>query len=84
MAQDHQVDLQVLKEIPGKEIMKWIPFLKKELISIIKKCSNILTPGPDKLSWRHLKRIIKDNAYLNKFINIANACIDIGHWLLHF
>jgi len=84
LAQDHQVDLQVLKEIPGKEIMKWIPFLKKELISTIKKCSNILTPGPDKLSWRHLKRIIKDDAYLNKFINIANAYIDIGHWLLHF
>jgi len=35
LAQDHQVDLQVLKEIPGKEIMKWIPFLKKELISTI-------------------------------------------------
>jgi len=43
-----------------------------------------LTSGPDKLSWRYLKKIVKDDAYLNKFINIANACIDIGHWPSHF
>jgi len=64
--------------------MKWVPFLKEELISAIKKCSNTLTLRLDKLSWKHLKRIVKDDACLNKFINIANACIDISHWPSHF
>ena len=51
---------------------------------MIKKCNNSLTPRPDKLSWRHLKRIVKDVAYLNIFIDITNVCIDIGHWSSYF
>jgi len=83
-AQDCQIDLQLLKEISGKEAMKWNPFSKEKLINTIEKCNNSLTLRPDKLSWRHLKRIIKDITYLNKFINIANMCIDIDHWLSYF
>jgi len=64
--------------------MKWVLFLKEELISAIKKCSNTLTLRLNKLSWRHLKRIVKDDTCLNKFINIANTYIGIGHWLSHF
>jgi len=51
---------------------------------MIEKCNNFLTSRLDKLSWRYLKRIIKNVVYLNKFINITNTCIDIGHWLMHF
>jgi len=84
LAQDYQINPQLLEEISSKEAMKWNPFLKEELISAIKKCNNFSTPRPDKLSWRHLKRIVKDIVYLNKFIDITNIYIDIGHWLLHF
>jgi len=28
--------------------------------------------------------IIKDAKCLKNIINIANACINLGHWLLHF
>jgi len=83
-AQDCQINPQLLEEIPGKETMKWNPFSKKELFSVIKKCNNSLTPRPDKLSWRHFKKIVKNIACLNKFIDIANAYIDIGHWPMHF
>ena len=64
--------------------MKWNFFLKEELISTIEKCNNSLTPRLDILSWRYFKRIVKNIICLNKFINITNTCIDIGHWLLHF
>ena len=64
--------------------MKWVSFLKEELISTIKKCSNTSTSGLDKLSWRHLKRIVKYNTCLNKFISITNTCIDIDYWPLYF
>jgi len=40
--------------------------------------------GPDKISWRHLKYILKQNAYLYNLINIANTCILLGHWPTHF
>jgi len=43
-----------------------------------------LTPGPDKLSWRHLKSIIKDKIYLKEIINITNTCFELGHWSSHF
>ena len=43
-----------------------------------------MTPGLDKLSWRYLKRIVKDNACFNKFIDIVYICIDIGYWLSYF
>jgi len=58
-------------------------FSEKEFISSIAKYSNSSTPGPDKLSWRHLKCIIKDKICLKNIINITNACIKLGHWPLH-
>jgi len=73
------MDPQLLKEIPCKVIMKWNSFLKEEFISVIKKYNNLSTSKLDKLSWRHLKKIIKDIVCLNKLIDIANACIDLGH-----
>ena len=61
-----------------------MPFSEKKFKSFIIKCNNSLTSGPDKLSWRHFKVIINNSSYLKNFINIANVCINLGHWLLHF
>ena len=41
-------------------------------------------PGLDKLSWNHLKSILKQDKYLNNIINIANAYINLGYWPNHF
>ena len=51
---------------------------------MILKCSNSSALGPDKISWRHWKIIIKNNECLSKIINIANACINLGHWPKYF
>jgi len=48
------------------------------------KYSDLSTPGPDRVSWKHLKCVIKDNLYLNTIVNIANTCINLGHWPSHF
>ena len=58
--------------------------MKEEFLSAIEKCSNTLTLGLDKLFWKHLKRTVKDDAYLNKLIDMANKYINIGYWPLHF
>ena len=41
-------------------------------------------PGPDKLIWRHLKFIIKDNSCLTNIVNITDVCINLGHWPEYF
>ena len=51
---------------------------------MISSCNNLSTPGLDKLSWIHLKSVLKHNVCLTNIIKIANACIDLGYWPNHF
>ena len=51
---------------------------------MIKKCNNSSALGLNKLTWSHLKSIIRSEDCICKFIDIANACINLGHWLSHF
>jgi len=79
-----QVDLNILDEIDFKPTQKWNPFSKFEFKSAINKCNDLSAPGPDKLSWCHLKLIIKNDDCLSRIINIANTCINLGHWPEYF
>jgi len=83
-AQCWQVDVSLLNEIPTKETSLWNTFSKTEILQAIKKCNNSSAPGPDKLSWWHIKMILKDNKFIIKLIDIANVCMDLGHWPNHF
>jgi len=76
--------MDLLEETPNKPVTQWTSFSKEEFKSSINKCNNTLISGPNKLSWRHLKVIINDKSCLKSFINIANTCINLGHWLSHF
>ena len=51
---------------------------------MISKCKDSLAPGPDKLSWHHLKSIIQNNDCLANIINIADSCITLGYWPNYF
>ena len=83
-AQNHQINIEILNEIDHKPVAQWAPFSKEELKQAIVKCNDSSAPGPDKLSWRHLKIIIKQDKCLVNIINIANACINLGHWPDYF
>ena len=78
-AQDYQIDISILDKISNKWLSKWVSFSEKEFTNSITKCNNLLTLGPDKLSWSHLKYIVKDKSCLKSIINIANACFELGH-----
>ena len=84
MAQYQQVNTALLEKISNKSITLWLTFLEEEFLLSINKYNNALTPGPDKLFWKHLKVIIQNSSYLKNIINIANTCINLEHWLLHF
>ena len=83
-AQSHIIDESVFPEIGHFLSSPWIYFLKEEFTSVITKCSNKLAPSPDKLTWRHIKLIVKDKIYLKNIIDITNIYFEVMHWPSHF
>ena len=79
-----QVDTNVLNEIGSKTTTTWVLFSKEEFRQAIIKCNNSSAPGSDKLTWRHLKTILKQDVCLSHIINITDVCINLGHWPSHF
>ena len=77
MAQDHQVNTDILDEIPDKYSTSWPSFSREEFTSSIAKYNNSSTPGPDKLLWSYLKTIIKDNSCLDKIMSITDTCFEL-------
>ena len=78
------MDLNILNEIECKPSQQWSSFSRAELKSAISKCNNSSAPGPDKLSWHHLKVIVKNDDCLTNIINITDSCINLGYWLNYF
>jgi len=78
------VDLNILNEIERKPSQQWSSFSRAEFKSAISKCNDSSALGPDKLSWRHLKVIIKNDDYLTNIINITDFCINLGYWPNYF
>jgi len=81
---DCQVDIDILSEIKNKSTSSWEPFSKLEFKNVISKCINSSASGSDKVTWHHLKHILTHEKYLLNIINIANACINLGHWPNYF
>ncbi|CAA7267575.1 unnamed protein product [Cyclocybe aegerita] len=75
-----EYDASVLDELPDKLVREWADFLEHELLSALKGCSNSSVPGPDHVTWVHLKELLKDKHVLALFIMLANACLQVGHW----
>jgi len=84
IAQYHYIDENVLNEIRSFVSTSWKQFLEEEFTSAIVKCNNTLVSGLDKLSWRHLKCILKNKLCLRNIIKITNTCIEVGYWATHF
>ena len=84
MALHCQVNVNILDKIVDKPTLPWPAFSKEEFRLAIINCNNSSALGPDKLSWSHLKIILKDDDCLNIIISIANTCIELGYWPLYF
>ena len=79
-----QVDTEVLNELRSKPTKNWVPFSKEEFRQALIKCNNSSVPGSNKLMWRYLKVILKQDVCLSHIINIADTCINLEHWSNHF
>ena len=78
-AQFHQIDENVLNELDLYSLSLWASFSEIDFTSIIIKYNNLSASEPDKLSWRHLKSIIKDKICLSNIIAITNICFNLEH-----
>ena len=65
-AQARVVDLQFLDKISDKTTTMWNLFSKEELIDAIGRYNNSSALGLDKLTWRHLKSIIRSKDCIHK------------------
>ena len=74
------INKRVLDEILAFPTAQWNGFSEEEFIIAITKCNNTFASRPDKLSWSHLKHILKDKICLYNVIKIANSCFDLGFW----
>ncbi|CAA7259600.1 unnamed protein product [Cyclocybe aegerita] len=83
-ASGREYDASVLDELPDEPVREWADFSEHELLSALKECSNSSAPGPDHVTWVHLKELLKDKHVLVLFIMLANACLQVGHWLRIF
>jgi len=79
-ADNRAISTRFLDGINQCNNIDWPPFTGQEFKDAIAKCSNASSPGPDHVTWRHLKPLILDKACLSKVVDIANACITIGYW----
>jgi len=81
---NRQTNLNILGEIEHKATSRWYPLSKEEFNQAISKCNDLSATGPDNLTWRHLKSIVKQDECLVNIINIADSCINLGHWPNYF
>ena len=73
-----------LRKLPLVLQLNGPPFSSTEIHEALNKCNNSSAPGPDYLLWRHLKRILYDEGCMTNIVNIANACINLSYWPMHF
>ena len=78
------IDEEVFNEIEPKPTTIWVPFSKEEFCQALTKCNNSLAPGSNKLTWQHLKIILKQDICLTQIINITNMCINLEYWPSYF
>ena len=83
-AADRSIDLSVLDEVPSQATRSWVPFSMLEMQEALKACSNVSAPGPDHITWRHLKLILANHSCAVGILSLANACLLLRHWPRHF
>ena len=69
----------MLNKLDLYSLSLWASFSEVNFTSAIIKYNNLLASETDKLSWRHLKSIIKDKTCLSNIIAITNTCFNLEH-----
>ena len=66
--------------LPQRATHSWPLFLSLELDDVLLTCSNTSVPGPSHLSWEYIKIFLKDDAFRDFFLRLANDIMRLGTW----
>ena len=66
--------------LPVRDKHPWLDFSLAELMEALAQCSGRSAPGPDHLTWTHLKHLLVRKEVTTLFLWIANACLQAGTW----
>jgi hypothetical protein len=84
-ALDRPIDLSILGDKwESPSIRAWVPYSAAEMSDALTGTSNRSAPGPDHITWHHLKRIVRDGYASRLFLWLANTCLQSGHWPVKF
>jgi len=83
-ASGREVDLSVLDPLPTLQERDWPPFFALELTDALSSCSSRSSPGPDHITWVHLKAVLENEKSVQLLVTLADACIRVGHWPKQF
>jgi hypothetical protein len=84
-AHDRPIDLSVLGDKwESPSIRAWVPYSAVEMSDALMGTSNRSAPGPDHITWCHLKCIVRDGYVSRLFLWLANTCLQSGHWPAEF
>jgi hypothetical protein len=61
-----------------------VKFSAAELEDALEACSSISSPGPDHVTWAHLKVVLATPGCTGRILALADACMAVGHWPSHF
>src|SRR4029077_12887106 len=75
----HNVD-RFRDSMPVRDERPWGSFSMAEMTEALAPCSGRSAPGPDHLTWSHLKLLMKHEETAELFLWIANACLRTGYW----
>jgi hypothetical protein len=78
------VDTSILDDLPDEDEREWPEFLELELRQVLEVCSSRSAPGPDHITWRHLKLTLALPTCAKVLLALANGCINTGHWPKQF
>ena len=51
------------------------------MMEVLAQCLGWSAPGPDHLTWTHLKHLMAYKEVASLFLWITNACLRVGVWL---
>jgi hypothetical protein len=71
--------MESLNEWPAFPEREWLDFTPNEVQVALAACAKNSAPGPDHITWSHLKLLLADMDTCAKVVDLANACFEHGH-----
>ena len=66
--------------LPQEPTREWLPISQQEILDMLKLTSNASAPGPDEITWHHIKQIISMEGVLDAICFLFNNICDAGVW----